>query len=77
MIEIGIFKTYSKGHFSFTIEDGNEIIFEEINRSVLYEYDLKKDKSLIGKLFYISYKEVFDLIEEDFVIYRIEQLKLI
>ncbi len=31
MMERAIFKSYSKRHFSFTLENNNDIIFEEIN----------------------------------------------
>ena len=53
------------------------MIFEEIHPKALYQFDLKNDRSLIGKEFVLNFTENFTDDDEDFVIYRIESLKLV
>lgn len=51
------------------------MVFEEVQPRVLKQFDLKNDLSLIGKAYKVSFVEVFDDGDEDFLIYRIESLK--
>ena len=73
----GIFKGYKDGYFVFELNSGAIMDFEEINKAVLQEFDLKSDK-LINKNFIVNYIEIIDdLDDEDFVILKIHSLKLI
>lgn len=72
-----VFKSYKNGYYTFWFENGDELVFEEAHPRVLKQYDLKNDKTLINKEFKISFVEVFEDDDEDFVIYRIESLKLL
>ena len=47
----------------------------EVHPRVLKQFDLKHDKSLINQKFNLTFIEVFDDDDEDFVIYRIESLQ--
>ena len=76
-METAIFKKYANGYYTFLFENAEELVFEEVNPRILYKYDLKNDKSLINKTFTLSFVEVFDDVDEDFIIYRIEYLELI
>lgn len=73
----GIFKEYSHGAFSFELENKDILDFEEINKNVLLEYDLKSN-IFENKTFYITYKEIFDdLDDDDFVVFKLEKLELL
>ena len=74
MIE-AVFLSYKDGYFKFLFESGEDMIFEEVHPRALKQFDLKSDKSLVGKSFRVSFVEVIEDSEEDFVIYRIESLK--
>ncbi len=74
MIE-AVFISYKDGYFKFLFETGEEMVFEEVHPRALKQYDLKNDKSLMGKSFLVSFIEVIEDADEDFVIYRIESLK--
>jgi len=74
MIE-AVFISYKDGYFKFLFETGEEMVFEEVHPRTLKQFDLKNDKSLIGKSFMVSFIEVIEDSDEDFVIYRIESLK--
>jgi len=74
MIE-AVFISYKDGYFKFLFETGEEMVFEEVHPRALKQFDLKNDKSLIGKSFMVSFIEVIEDSDEDFVIYRIESLK--
>jgi len=76
-METVIYKKYENGYYTFLFENGEEMVFEEVNPRVLHRFDLKNDQSLINKKFYLSFVEVFDDDYEDFLIYRIEYLELI
>jgi hypothetical protein len=76
-METAVFKNYENGYYTFLFEQGEEMVFEEVSPRVLYQFDLKNDKSLIDKTFELSFIEVFDDDDEDFLIYRIEYLKLV
>lgn len=69
------FLSYNDGYFTFLFENGEELVFDEIHPRVLKQFDLKNDKSLINKSFKITFIEVFEDNDEDFVIYRVESLK--
>ena len=74
-MEIAVFKSYENGYYTFLFDNGEDMVFEEVHPRVLKQYDLKNDVSLVGKEFKISFVEVFDDADEDFLIYRIESLK--
>lgn len=74
MVE-AVFISYKDGYFKFLFETGEEMVFEEVHPRALKQYDLKNNKTLIGKSFMVSYIEVIEDADEDFVIYRIESLK--
>jgi hypothetical protein len=76
-METAVFKKYEDGYYTFLFDQGEEMVFEEVSPRVLYQFDLKNDKSLIDKTFELSFIEVFDDDDEDFLIYRIEYLKLV
>lgn len=69
------FLSYKDGYFTFLFENGEELVFDEVHPRVLKQFDLKNDKSLINKSFKITFIEVYEDIDEDFVIYRVESLK--
>lgn len=72
-----IYKKFENGYYTFLFENGEEMVFEEVNPRVLHKFDLKNDKFLINEKFHLSFVEVFDDEDEDFIIYRIEYLELI
>lgn len=74
---IAVFRSYNDGYFVFTFENGVDMIFEDVNPKVLYQFDLKNDPSLIDKVFKLVFTEFVDKSEDELVIYRIESLKLI
>ncbi len=74
-MEKAVFKRYENGYYTFGIENGEDLVFEEINPRVLQHYDLKTDKTLIGETFEISYTERYEDDEDDLLVYRIEALK--
>jgi hypothetical protein len=74
-METAVFKSYENGYYTFLFDNGEDMIFEEVHPRVLKQFDLKNDSSLVGKEFRISFVEVFDDGDEDFLIYRIESLK--
>ncbi|WP_111309349.1 hypothetical protein [Confluentibacter sediminis] len=74
-METAVFKSYKNGYYTFLFDNGEDMIFEEVHPRVLKQFDLKNDTSLVGKAFRVSFVEVFDDADEDFLIYRIESLK--
>ena len=74
-METAVFKKFENGYYTFLFEQGDEMVFEEVSPRVLYQFDLKHDKALVGQEFKISFVEVFDDDDEDFLIYRIESLQ--
>ena len=74
-METAVFRSYKNGYYTFLFENGEDMIFEEVHPRVLKQFDLKNDASLVGKEFRVSFVEVFDDADEDFIIYRIESLK--
>lgn len=75
-MDIAIFKSYENGYYTF-LHGIEEVVYEEIEPILLKEYDLKNDKTLKNKTFEIGFSENFVEGDEDFIIYRIEHLKLI
>jgi len=72
-----VFKSYDDGYFVFTFENGIDMIFEDVNPKVLYQFDLKNDPSYIDQEFKLVFTEYVEKSDEESVIYRIESLKLI
>ena len=70
------FKSYNNGYYTFNVE-GELITFEEINSKILQLYDLKNDPLFSNCLFNIEYSEIIIEDEDDFVIFRIENLELL
>ena len=70
-----IFLAYNNGYYTFVLENEDEIVFEEINKTILEDYPLK-DKSLQHKKFKITYTEfVEDEDDENLIINRLEKIK--
>jgi hypothetical protein len=74
-MDTAVFKSYENGYYTFLFDNGEDMVFEEVHPRVLKQFDLKNDSSLVGREFRISFVEVFDDADEDFLIYRIESLK--
>jgi len=72
-----VFKSYGNGYYTFIFETGEDMVFEEIHPKALYKYNLKNDPSFVDKEFQLTFSEVIGDTDEDFVIYRIESLKLL
>ena len=75
--ETVIFKSHKNGFFTFTLDNGVDMVFEEIHPQILMRLDLKNDENLIGKVFHLAYSEDIADDEDDFIIFRIEYLELI
>lgn len=76
-METAVFKSYENGYYTFLFENGLDMVFEEIHPKALYQYNLKGDSSFVGKTFKLTFSEIFEDSEDDFIIYRIESLKLL
>lgn len=74
-MDTAVFKKYENGYYTFLFENGEDMVFEEVHPRVLKQFDLKNDKTLINKKFKISFVEIFDDEDDDFLIYRIESLQ--
>lgn len=75
--EEGVFVKHHKGYFTFRFSFEEIIIFEEIKTSVMEVYNLKSEEYL-GASFEVTYKEIInDLDDDDFLTFRIIDLKLI
>ena len=75
--ETGVFKSHENGFYTFTLNNGIDMIFEEVHPRILMKLDLKNDKELINKAFHLAYSEEIVDDEDDLIIYRIEYLELI
>ncbi len=65
------------GAYSFELENGDIIIFEQINKSILTKYDLKSNE-FKNKNFEITYTEVFDDEDsEDFLMFKLEKIRFL
>jgi len=75
--EEGVFINFNNGYYTFIFSFEEKIIFEEISKSVLEEYNLH-DGSLLNKTFNVTYEEVInDLDDDDFIIFRLLKLELL
>ncbi|WP_347924140.1 hypothetical protein [Pontimicrobium sp. SW4] len=74
-METAVFKSYKNGYYTFLFSNGEDMVFEEIHPRVLKQFDLKNDTSLINQEFRISFVEVYDDLDDDFLVYRIESIK--
>ena len=73
----GIYKGYEDGYYLFELNNGVIMDFEQINKKVLEEFDLKST-TFKNKSFIVNYLEIIDdLDDEDFIIYKIEKLELL
>ncbi|RKE95352.1 hypothetical protein [Ichthyenterobacterium magnum] len=75
--ETAIFKSHKNGFYTFTLDNGVDMDFEEIHPQILMKFDLKHDKNLINKVFHLAYSDDIVDDEDDFIIFRIEYLELI
>ncbi|REH54667.1 hypothetical protein C7448_102190 [Tenacibaculum gallaicum] len=74
---VGVYQGYTNGYYIFELENGDIIDFDQINKKNLEHLDLKSS-SLKNKSFEITYKEIFDdLDDEDIVIFKLENLQLL
>lgn len=74
--EVGKFIRYKEGYYTFEMDE-DVIIFEGISREAANKYDLQ-DFKFIDANFEITYSESLgDLDDEDFMVFHIEDLKLI
>ncbi|HLV38660.1 hypothetical protein [Xanthomarina sp.] len=69
------FLSYKDGYYTFLFENGEELVFDEVHPRVLKQFDLKNDENYVNQAFKITFVEVFQDNDEDFVIYRVESLK--
>ena len=77
MESVGVYSGYKDGYYTFILENSEVVDFEEINKMLLVQFDLKSDK-LKGRKFEVVYKEIIDdLDDEDFVVLKLEELKII
>ena len=74
-METAVFIKYENGYYTFLFKNGDNMVFEEAHPRVLKYFDLKHDKSLLNQKFKLSFTEVFDDDDEDFLIFRIENLQ--
>ncbi|MGH1384693.1 hypothetical protein [Kordia sp.] len=75
--EEGVFIKYNNGYYTFQFSFEERIIFEQIERNVLEDYNLRNDE-YIGATFNITYEEIInDIDDEDFIIFKILELELI
>ena len=73
----GMLIGYLDGYATFQLENDDIINFEQINKKILSAYDLKSNQYK-NKIFEIYYTEIFDdLDDEDFIIFRLDDLKLL
>ncbi|AXG70168.1 hypothetical protein KORDIASMS9_02407 [Kordia sp. SMS9] len=75
--EEGVFINYSNGYYTFIFSFEEKIIFEEISKNVLDEFNLQ-DGSMLHKTFEVTYEEIInDLDDDDFIIFKLLGLELI
>ena len=73
----GMFIGYLEGYATFHLENDEIIDFEQVNKRILNVYDLKNNE-FKNKFFEIYYTEVYDdLSDDDFIFYKLEDLKLL
>jgi hypothetical protein len=72
-----IFIGYLEGYATFQLENDDIIDFDQINEKIFSAYDLK-EPDFKNRSFEIYYTEIFDDSEDDnYIIYRLEDLKLL
>ncbi|WP_442265817.1 hypothetical protein ACSIGC_16190 [Tenacibaculum sp. ZS6-P6] len=77
MSAFGVYAGYKDGYYTFVLENNDIIDFDEINKMILVQFDLKSNE-FKGKKFEIIYKEIIDdLDDEDFVVFKLQEIKLI
>ena len=75
--EVGVFKKHLNNYYTFKLESGEKMIFEQINKSIIKDFELKTDK-YIDRVFNITFSEIFDDFESDeFKVYKLEKLELL
>ena len=73
----GVFIGYLEGYATFQLENDDIIDFEQVNVKILDDYNLKNNHYK-NKFFEIYYTEIFDdSDEEDFIVFRLDDLKLL
>ena len=73
----GLFLEYLDGYVTFQLENDDIIDFEQIDKKILEEYNLKNEE-FKNKYFEIYYTEIFeDLDDDDFIVFRLDDLKLL
>ncbi|MGB0896283.1 MAG: hypothetical protein ACPGU9_05385 [Flavobacteriaceae bacterium] len=74
---VGVYRNHLNGYYSFSVENADVIVFEQIDSKILKEFQLKSDR-YINMIFEITYSESYDEFEsDDFMIYKLEHLKLL
>ena len=74
--ETGRFIRFNEGYYTFEMDE-DIIVFEGINREAASKYDLQ-DFKYIDAEFKVTYSETLgDLDDEDFIVFNIEDLRLI
>lgn len=77
MMYNGLYVGYINGGYIFHLENDDMIDFDQINPKILEEYDLKSNTHK-NQQFEIVYSENFDdLDDEDVVIFKLEELRLL
>ena len=72
-----VFKSSENGYYTFILNKGLNMVFEEVHPQILLKYDLKNDKTLINKMFHLAFSENLEDDKDDFINFRIEYLELI
>ncbi len=75
-MQTAVFKSYENGFYTFLFDNGGEMVFAEVHPRVLKQFDLQNDETLIDQTFRISFAEVYDNLDDDYLAYQIESLKL-
>lgn len=74
---IGVYKKHLNGYYTFELENGDIIVFEQVEAKILKEFQLKSNKN-IDMVFEIIYTEIYDDFEsDDFLIFRLEDLNFL
>ena len=73
----GVYIGYLAGYGTFQLENSEVIYFEQIDKKIERVHNLKRNHHK-NKFFEIYYTEIFDdLDEEEFIIFRLDDLKLL
>ncbi|TCI90978.1 hypothetical protein [Tenacibaculum sp. M341] len=73
----GVYAGYKEGYYVFILDNNDIVDFEQIKKALLIQFDLKSEK-LKGHRFEIEYKVIVDDIDdEDFIILKLNNLKLL